>query len=108
MTLVVLEGDFDASRAQKGTGRVQYIGWIFDLEKGLPTIARYSADGRGFGRALNDPKLGDEPRPPGPPPASPQTQPPPGQQITQNRQSRPSCGDTPAPTAIPPRGVTPH
>lgn len=76
--LVILRGDFDVRGVLPGwdlppaQSRVQYVGYVFDLRAGVPTLYLTSYQGGLFKRALNDPSLPDEPV------ASPRAVPPPG------------------------------
>jgi len=64
LMLIILKGDFDASN-QLGMSMagpnpqfyVTYILYVYDLWAGQPTFFMFSPDGRGLGKALNDPTL---------------------------------------------------
>jgi hypothetical protein len=61
LMLVVLRGDIDVGGAFRGLSRIDYLAYVFDLRSGTAPRIRYSVDGRGLGRALNDPTLPDGP-----------------------------------------------
>ncbi len=82
LTLVVLKGDFRNGRnpglvdpASWASKRFKYIGYVFDLWAGVPTLSIASPDGGIFRQTLNDPALPVSPpiptAPPFPTPAHP-------------------------------------
>jgi hypothetical protein len=104
LMLVILQGDFDM-RALRGSGtaatslsRVAYIGYVFDLRAGMPSMTATSVTGSMFRTALADPSL---------PEATPLTPPPsgvPAIPLPPKPESTARCAyGSVAPTVSPPR-----
>jgi hypothetical protein len=64
LMLVIVHGDFDLSRGaitsvdpSQWHSRVEYIGYVFDMQVGLPTLTTTSPKGGELGVALGNPNL---------------------------------------------------
>jgi len=75
LMLVIIKGDFDTSNtlasiypSTKSKWRSQYIGYVFDMWAGVPSLTITSPQGGAFRKVLNDPTL--PAKPPGDNPAS--------------------------------------
>jgi hypothetical protein len=64
LVLVILKGDFMVNMpravANNGPRPAQYIGYVYDLWAGLPTLTITAPHGGVFRKALNDPSLPDD------------------------------------------------
>lgn len=92
LAFVVIQGDFDTSRAFKGGGRAQFISYLLHLDTGAVHVSTRSPDGSHVRDVLNDPTLPYRP--------TPQPSPIPTAVPTPNRATMaadPVCNGQPAP-----------